>query len=77
MDRRSRMIHAIDKLRDRLGWGPGVLTPYGRKPLGMRWSRFERMVKELEALEESLFGNLKEWAERAETTRERRRARVE
>lgn len=76
MDRRTRTHHAIEKLRARLGWKPGVLTPYGRKPLGMRWSRFGRMVKELEALEESLFASLKEWAERAETGIERRRERT-
>lgn len=72
MDRRSRTLHAIDKLRERLGWKPGVLTPYGRKPLGMRWSRFERKVKELAALEESLFASLKEWAVRVETAIDRR-----
>ena len=77
MDRRNRAIHAINKLRARLGWKPGALMPYGSKPLGMRWSRFARMIRELEALEEALFASLKEWTELAETTSERRRARVE
>jgi hypothetical protein len=39
-DRASRRA---DKLRDRLGWEPGILNGSGTKPKGMHWRTFERL----------------------------------
>ncbi len=39
-DRASRRA---DKLRDRLGWEPGILNGNGLKPKGMHWRTFERL----------------------------------
>ncbi len=39
-DRASRRA---DKLRDRLGWQPGILNSSGIKPKGMHWRTFERL----------------------------------
>jgi hypothetical protein len=35
-----------DKLRQRLGWEPGILNGEGSKPKGMHWRTFERMRME-------------------------------
>jgi len=39
-----RAFRQADKLRDRLGWGPGIANPPGDKPKGMHWRTFERMT---------------------------------
>ncbi len=39
-DRASRRA---DKLRDRLGWEPGIQNGNGLKPKGMHWCTFERL----------------------------------
>jgi hypothetical protein len=38
-----RAIRRADKLRDRMDWTPGILTPPGGKPKGMHWQTFERL----------------------------------
>jgi hypothetical protein len=45
-DRASRRA---DKLRDRLGWEPGILNGSGIKPKGMHWRTFERLQAEHDA----------------------------
>ena len=45
-DRASRRA---DKLRDRLGWEPGILNGSGTKPKGMHWRTFERLQARHEA----------------------------
>lgn len=40
-DRASRRV---DFLRERLGWDPGILSRSGRKPKGMHWRTFDRLV---------------------------------
>lgn len=39
----DRATRRADKLRDRLGWEPGILNGNGGKPKRMRWSTFERL----------------------------------
>lgn len=39
----DRAIRRADKLRDRLGWVPGIVHPHGGKPKGMHWSTFARL----------------------------------
>ncbi len=45
-DRASRWV---DKLRDRLGWEPGIINGSGSKPKGMHWRTFERLKFEHDA----------------------------
>jgi hypothetical protein len=45
-DRASRRA---DKLRDRLGWVPGILNGSGIKPKGMHWRTFKRLQAEHDA----------------------------
>jgi hypothetical protein len=45
-DRASRRA---GKLRDRLGWEPGILNGSGTKPKGMHWRTFERLQAEHDA----------------------------
>lgn len=47
MDRAARRA---DKIRDRLGWEPGILNGSGDKPKGMHWKTFDRLVAEHDAL---------------------------
>lgn len=46
-DRTSRRA---DKIRERLGWEPGILNGSGWKPKGMRWRTFDRLRAEHDAL---------------------------
>jgi hypothetical protein len=38
-----RATRKADKIRDRLGWEPGILNGEGWKPKGMHWQTFERL----------------------------------
>ncbi len=43
----GRAARRANKIRDRLGWEPGILNPKGwRKPKGMHWKTFERLSRE-------------------------------
>ena len=47
----DRAARRADKIRDRLGWEPGILNPKGwAKPKGMHWKTFERLDTEHDAL---------------------------
>ncbi|MGB5011765.1 MAG: hypothetical protein WBO88_16060 [Candidatus Dechloromonas phosphoritropha] len=45
-DRASRRA---DRIRERLGWEPGILNGNGSKPKGMHWRTFERLTAEHDA----------------------------
>jgi hypothetical protein len=46
-----------DKLRERLGWVPGILHGSGAKPKGMHWATFDRLEAQHDALvNQSLVG---------------------
>jgi hypothetical protein len=45
-DRASLMIRKADKIRDRLGWMPGIVNGSGQKPKGMRWQTYWRLCNE-------------------------------
>ena len=51
----SQMIRKADKIRDRLGWVPGVANGSGHKPKGMRWQTYWRLFsKQADLAEGSL-----------------------
>ena len=45
----DRSTRRANKLRDRLGWVPGILHGPGSKPKGMHWCTFERLQREHDA----------------------------
>jgi hypothetical protein len=69
--RRTRMCWRADKIRERLGWPPGVLGAIGQKPPGMHQRTYLALVTELEQLADAVLGNLGAWVERAEDRWER------
>jgi len=42
----ERTARRADRIRDRLGWEPGILNGEGNKPKGMHWRSFERLRTE-------------------------------
>lgn len=44
----DRWTRRADKLRERLGWEPGILNGPGGKPKWMRWRTFERLSEKHE-----------------------------
>lgn len=45
----DRATRQAGKIRDRLGWTPGIAHPAGGKPKGMHWSTFWRLRAEHDA----------------------------
>lgn len=39
----DRATRKADKIRDRMGWEPGILNGEGLKPKGMHWKTYERL----------------------------------
>lgn len=39
----DRLIRKVNKIRQKLGWKPGILNGKGWKPKGMHWKTFERL----------------------------------
>ena len=53
----DRAARRADRIRERLGWEPGILNGNGLKPKGMHWRTFERLTAEHDAyVEKSLAG---------------------
>ncbi|HYW91979.1 MAG TPA: hypothetical protein VFA95_05920 [Gammaproteobacteria bacterium] len=53
----DRAARRADRLRERLGWEPGILNGNGLKPKGMHWRTFEKLTTEHDAfVQESLAG---------------------
>jgi hypothetical protein len=75
-NKRQRAFRAADRVREALGWKPGILNPIGSKPWGMHWSTFQRLTDELDARTDAVLCGLPEWIDRAERGIERRRART-
>jgi hypothetical protein len=44
----TRAVRRADKIRTRLGWGPGIAFGPGSKPKGMHWKTFLRLTGEYE-----------------------------
>ena len=45
----GRAMRRAGRIRDRLGWEPGIANPEGDKPKGMHWDTFERLKAEHDA----------------------------
>jgi len=45
-DSASLMMRKADKIRDRLGWVPGIANGSGQKPKGMYWQTYWRLCSE-------------------------------
>lgn len=52
----DRLTRRADKIRDRMGWGPGILNGVEWKPKGMHWRTYERLCAEHEALVDRAIG---------------------
>ena len=46
----DRELRRVEKIRDRLGWEPGILNRAGSKPKGMHWSTYIKLVNEHDVL---------------------------
>lgn len=46
----DRAARRADRIRERLGWEPGILNGEGDKPRGMRWRTYEHLTAEHEVL---------------------------
>lgn len=44
-----RAIRRADKIREKLGWKPGIANPDGWKPTGMHWKTFEKLTAQHDA----------------------------
>jgi hypothetical protein len=53
----DRLLRKADKIRDRMGWGCGVLNGLEPKPKGMHWRTYRRLCAEHESLVEVALGN--------------------
>jgi hypothetical protein len=52
----DRGARKADRIRDKLGWEPGILNGNGWKPKGMHWNTFERLTAQHDAfVQEYLF----------------------
>lgn len=69
---RRRTYRKADKIRAKLGWPPGVLSPNGPKPPRMHQRTFEALRTELELLTSKLLVDLSEWINEAEDALGRR-----
>ena len=45
----DRAARKADRIRDKLGWEPGILNGNGWKPKGMHWNTFERLTAQHDA----------------------------
>ena len=49
-DMSDRTMRRADRLRERLGWAPGILNAQGAKPKWTRWQTFDRLTEQHDQL---------------------------
>ena len=54
----DRLTRKGNKIRDRLGWEPGMLNGYGWKPKGMHWKTFNRLEAQHNQIAEILHNEI-------------------
>jgi hypothetical protein len=54
----DRAVRRADRIRQRLGWTPGILNENGSKPKGMHWRTFERLTSEHDAFSEAALAGI-------------------
>lgn len=60
----DRLFRKVGKIRERLGWQPGIAQPDGEKPKGMHWETFDRLIAEHDAITQRILGWVHEWCEK-------------
>jgi len=65
---RSRMCWRADKIREKLGWAPGVFMGPGKKPPRMHWRTYLALLDELNQVTSALLGDIGGWLDQAEQT---------
>jgi hypothetical protein len=56
----DRLTRRADKIRQRLGWEPGILNGDGDKPKGMHWRTFERLKAKHDAFSNAALAGMAE-----------------
>lgn len=56
----DRALRKADRIRDRLGWFPGVMHGHGLKPKGMHWATYRRLVEEHDLLVDIAFAGMEQ-----------------
>lgn len=59
-----RAMRRADSIRERLGWGPGILNGHGDKPRGMHWNTFERLIARHDSFVRVAMDGHARWIER-------------
>lgn len=62
----NRATRRADRIRERLGWEPGILNGDGLKPKGMHWKTFERLSREHDILVRKSLAGLRSLLQRYE-----------
>jgi len=67
----ERATRRADRIRDKLGWEPGILNGRGWKPKGMHWRTFDRLASQYDAfVQEALLGMSERLRMRRESLRD-------
>jgi hypothetical protein len=53
----DRTLRRVAKLRERLGWHPGVASPNAGRPWYMNQSTYNRLARQIDALTDQALGN--------------------
>ncbi len=54
----DRAARKANRIRDKLGWEPGILNGKGWKPKGMHWDTFERLTAQHDAFVQITFSGM-------------------
>lgn len=60
----NRAARKADRIREQLGWEPGILNGAGVKPRGMHWNTFNRLADEQEKWSEIAISYILQWLDK-------------